>query len=201
MKLVALIKPKRQIFKEIKYYKKKIFNEIGSQTYLDHLPHITIFSLNVDEKKINKNHKKSITLKKNYKKDMILNVKKRFYFKNDPLTKKTTFAIFFEKNSSLDLIQKKLLINFKNTLILKKKKVVKNNFDRNYNLYGYHFVNTSWKPHCTIASVDKSLSKNKVFIEFLKQKKIYSEKIIFIYFYEYFGGKHKLLWKNKIRYE
>ena len=121
MKLVALIKPKRQVFNEIKYYKKKIFNEIGSQTYLDHLPHITIFSLNVDEKKINKNHKKSITLKKNYKKDMILNVKKRFYFKNDPLTKKTTFAIFFEKNSSLDLIQKKLLINFKNTLILKKK--------------------------------------------------------------------------------
>ena len=57
-----------------------------------------------------------------FKKDMILNVKKRFYFKNDPLTKKTTFAIFFKKNSTLDLIQKKLLINFKDTLILKKKK-------------------------------------------------------------------------------
>ena len=60
MKLVALIKPKGEVFKEIKYFKKKNFNKIGAQTYLDHLPHITVFALDVD-KKINLNHKKKIT--------------------------------------------------------------------------------------------------------------------------------------------
>ena len=92
MKLVALIKPKGKVFKEIKYFKKKIFNEIGYQTYLDHLPHITVFALDVNKKKINLNHKKKIYLKKIKKKDLILNIKKRFYFKNDPLTKKVTYA-------------------------------------------------------------------------------------------------------------
>ena len=64
MNLVALIKPKGEVLKEIKYFKKKIFNQIGPQTYLDHLPHITIFSLNIDKKKINLNHKKKINFKK-----------------------------------------------------------------------------------------------------------------------------------------
>ena len=201
MKLVALIKPKGKVFKEIKYFKKKIFNEIGYQTYLDHLPHITVFALDVNKKKINLNHKKKIYLKKIKKKDLILNIKKRFYFKNDPLTKKVTYAIFFKKNSTLNLIQKKLLMNFQNILILKKKKFIKNKFDRNFNSYGYHFVNSSWKPHCTIASVNKAKSKNEVFEEFLKNKKIFSEKFKFIYFYEYIGGKHNFLWKSEIKYE
>ena len=201
MNLVALIKPKAEVFKEIKYFKKKIFKEIGSQTYLDHLPHITIFSLNVDKKKINLNHKKRINSKRIKKKDLVLKIKKRFYFKHDPLTKKITFAVFFEKNSSLNLIQKRLLLNFKNILILKKRKLIKNNFDKNFNLYGYYFVNSSWKPHCTIASVNKFNSKNKVFTEFLKNKQMFSEKFKYIYFYEFIRGKHKFLWKTEIKYE
>ena len=84
---------------------------------------------------------------------------------------------------------------------MKKKRFVKNNFDKNFNLFGYHFVNSSWKPHCTIASVNKVNSKNKVFNKFLKNKKIFSEKIRFIYFYEYLRGKHKYLWKSEINYE
>ena len=58
MKLVALIKPKGEILKEIKYFKKKIFEEIGSQTYLDHLPHVTIFYIDINKMNINEKHKK-----------------------------------------------------------------------------------------------------------------------------------------------
>ena len=201
MKLVALIKPKGKVLNEVKYLKKKIFKEIGAQTYLDHPPHITIFSLDVSKKKINLNHKKNINLKKNKLKDLVLNIKKRYHFKNDPLTKKITYAIFFKKNSTLNFIQKKLLMNFKNILILRKKKLIKNNFDKNFDLYGYHFVNSSWKPHCTIASVNKVKSKIKVFFEFLKNKKIFSEKFRYIYFYEYINGKHKFLWRSEINHE
>lgn len=201
MKLVALIKPKGEILKEIKYFKKKIFEEIGSQTYLDHLPHVTIFSIDIIKMHINEKHKKKINLKKIKKKDLVLSVKKRHYFNNDPLTKKITFAIFFKKNSTLSLIQKVLLKNFKGILNFKKKRIIKNNFDKNYNLYGYHFVNNSWKPHCTIASVNKNNSKFYTFKQFLKNKKTFSEKFKYIYFYEYKRGKHKYLWRSEIGYE
>ena len=181
MKLVALIKPKGEILKEIKYFKKKIFEEIGSQTYLDHLPHVTIFSIDIIKMHINEKHKKKINLKKIKKKDLVLSVKKRYYFKNDPLTKKITFAIFFKKNSTLNLIQKALLKNFKDILNFKKR-IIKNNFDKNYNLYGYHFVNNSWKPHCTIASVNKNNSKFYTFKQFLKNKKLFLKNLnIFIF--------------------
>ena len=73
-------------------------------------------------------------------------------------------------------------MNFQNILILKKKKLIKNKFDRNFNSYGYHFVNSSWKPHCTIASVSKAKSKNEVFEEFLKNKKYFLKNLnLFIF--------------------
>ena len=122
MKLIALIKPKKKIYEEVIYFKRKIYQKYGNETYLKHPPHLTIFALNVKKKLINKINKKNIKINNFSKTDLKLELKKRFYFKNDPITKKTTFVIFIKKNLLLTKIQKKLLKSFKTITIIKKKK-------------------------------------------------------------------------------
>jgi hypothetical protein len=201
MKLIALIKPKKKIYEEVIYFKRKIYQKYGNETYLKHPPHLTIFALNVKKKLINQINKKNIKINNFSKTDLKLELKKRFYFKNDPITKKTTFVIFIKKNLLLTKIQKKLLKSFKTITIIKKKKITKSSFDENYKSYGYPFVNKEWKPHFSIVSINKKKTNDKIFDKFLKNKKNLKENFNYIYFYKYINNQHIFLWKSKITHE
>ena len=58
-------------------------------------------------------------------------------------------------------------------------------------------------PHTTIfdLKVNKNYIKDDIFKKFLKNKQIIKENFKFIYFYNYFRGKHIFLWKSRIKNE
>ena len=201
MKLVALIKPEKKFLKEIKYLKKIIFNKYGSQTYLDHPPHLTICVLNIKKNLLKQIKDSNLSIKKIKNIQFKLNLQKIHFFLNDPITKKTTFAIFIKKNKLLSNIQKKILQKFNKILIKDKKKLKNNIFNNNYKNYGYHFVNNQWKPHFTIVSIHKKKIKDEIFYNFLNNKKKVNENFKYIYFYEYKNSRHNFLWKSNITYE
>lgn len=198
MNLVALIKPNKKIYKEVKKIKKEVYKKFGNQKYLDHLPHVTIFDLKVNKFSISKKLKNETKIKNLNTRDLKLSVKKRYYFKTDPITKKCTFAIFIKKNLILKKIQQKLLKKFK--AIKQKKNIRFKNveFRKNNNKFGYPFVNKSWKPHLTIASVNKIYISDSLFKNFLKSKNHLQENFKYIYFYKYSNERHFFLWKSKI---
>ena len=198
MNLVALIKPNKKIYKEVKKIKKEVYKKFGYQKYLNHLPHVTIFDLKVNKFSIPKKFKNEIKIKNLNTRDLKLSVKKRHYFKTDPITKKCTFVIFVKKNQILKKIQQKLLKKFKPIKQKKNIKFKNVEFKKNNNKFGYPFVNTSWKPHLTIASVNKIYISDSLFKNFLKSKNHLNENFKYIYFYKYSNGKHFFLWKNKI---
>ena len=183
MNLVALIKPSRKIYDEVKNIKSKIFKKYGKQMYIDHLPHITIFDLKIKNLK---------------QKDLNLLVKKRHFFKSDPITKKCTYVIFIKKNLLLKKIQTKLLKKFSYIKKIKNIKFDNKEFAKNNKIFGYPFVNNSWKPHITIVSIDKKNMKDSLFKKFLSIRQNHRENFKFIYFYKYNDGKHIFLWKSKI---
>ena len=198
MNLVALIKPNKKLNIEVKKTKMAVFKKYGNQKYVNHLPHLTIFDLKINKKLINKNHKKDLAIQNLNKNNLRLILKKRFYFANDPITKKNTYVIFVKKNNLLKKIQKKLLKRFKKIILKKNKKFNNINLKKNYKNYGYPFVNSDWKPHLTIASIKKNYTSDIIFKNFIKKKNIIKENFKFIYFYKYFNGKHIFLWKSKI---
>ena len=198
MNLVALIKPNKKLNIEVKKAKIEVFKKYGNQKYVNHLPHLTIFDLKINKKLINKNHKKDLEIRNLNKNNLRLILKKRFYFANDPITKKNTYVIFVQKNNLLKKIQKKLLKRFKKIILKKNKKFNNTNLNKNYKNYGYPFVNSDWKPHLTIASIKKNYTSDIIFKNFIKKKNIIKENFKFIYFYKYFNGKHMFLWKSKI---
>ncbi len=195
MNLVALIKPNKKIFLEVKKYKGEVFKKFGKQTYVDHLPHLTIFNLKINSKINLKNEIKIKNLKLN---ELKIIIKKRYYFESDPITKKITFILLVKKNKTLQRIQDKLLLKFKKFKKLEKLKFKNKEFNRNYRIFGYPFVNKNWKPHLTIASVNNSLTSDNLFKKFLSSKKILKENFRFVYFYKYTKGRHIFLKKAKL---
>lgn len=198
MNLVALIKPKKKFYYEVKGLKKLVGKKFGNQTYLKHLPHITIFDLKISKSKLTFNHKNKIKIKKLKKSHLKLVLKKRNYFKSDPLTKKSTFVIFLKKTLILKAIQMKLLNRFKSIKLKKKFEFKDKNLKQNGLKYGYPFVKKSWKPHLTIVSIDKKYFADPIFKNFLSKKEKFYEYFEFIYFYEFYKNKHFFLWKSKV---
>ena len=184
--------------KEIKKIKKEVYKKFGKQKYLDHLPHLTIFDLKVNQFLISKKFKNEIKIENLNTRDLKLSLKKRYYFKTDPITKKCTFVIFVKKNEVLKKIQQNLLKKFKSIKQKRNIRFKNAEFNKNNNKFGYPFVNKSWKPHLTIASVNKNYISDSLFKNFLKSKKHLHENYKYIYFYKYSNRRHYFLWKSKI---
>ena len=198
MNLVALIKPSRKIYDEVKNIKSKVFKKYGKQMYIDHLPHITIFDLKIKKSLLTKKYRSDLKIKNLKQKDLNLLVKKRHFFKSDPITKKCTYVIFIKKNLLLKKIQTKLLKKFSYIKKIKNIKFNNKEFAKNNKIFGYPFVNNSWKPHITIVSIDKKNMKDSLFNKFLSIRQNHRENFRFIHFYKYNKGKHIFLWKSKI---
>ena len=84
--IVFLIKPNIKIKNKINKYKKNIKNKFGNQLYLDHFPHITLFTIKVKKKFIiNKKIISDFNLLIN---NFDLIYEGFNYFDNDPITQK-----------------------------------------------------------------------------------------------------------------
>ena len=83
---------------------------------------------------------------------------------------------------------------------MKDKKKFKNILmKKNYQRFGYPFVNANWRPHFTIASISKS-STNKIYFKNFKNVKFdkINQKINHIFFFRIKKNNHKLICSKKI---
>lgn len=195
IKIGLFIHPNYSIKKIIKNLKKKVKRSFGSQTYLEHPAHCSIYVFNTNVTNFNEIKKiKNLTTPKNKS----FRIKKTDIFFNDPITKKNTFFLKIEKNTFLKKLQKSTL-NVYSKYSIKKKVIFKDKImNKNYKNYGYPFISINWKPHFTIASISKKKDQIK-FIKDFKKMSIRKRQILkSIYLYRIKGNKHQLLCKVKI---
>ena len=197
IKLGIFILPDKLLKLIIVRSKKIIKKNFGEQKYLSHLPHCTLCVLNVSNKSIIKIKKEKIfigKLKKYYK------VKNYEVFYNDPITKGNTIILKVDKNKVLKKLQLTILKSLQKYVLKTKSNYPTLNMQKNFNKYGYPFVNINWKPHYTIASLSKKV-KVKNSLELVKKFKIKNkkQKLNNVHFFEIKKNQHKLLCIKKIK--
>ena len=197
IKLGLFIIPQIKLKKKIISLKREVKKIFGNQTYLNHLPHCTLYVFKTSKKNMNLLKKiKKITV--NYKRLIIM--KKTDIFYKDPITKKNTYVIKVKKNKFLINLQKNILDNFTKYSLKTDNKFSNKKMFNNYNKFGYPYINTNWKPHYTIASI--SLKKNQN--DFMKKyKKIKLTKkpsyLNRVCLYEIKKNQHKLICNIKVK--
>tara|TARA_A100001015_G_C14703769_1_gene599311 strand:+ start:82 stop:672 length:591 start_codon:yes stop_codon:yes gene_type:complete len=195
IKLGIFILPNSAIKKKILFLKNDVKKKFGIQTYLNHLPHCTMYVFQTSKKNI-KNIKKIACI--SVKKKKSFEVNKTDIFINDPITKKNTYIIKVKKNVFLSTLQK-MVLNLFSKYALKKKEGLSNKLmNKNSKLFGYPFIGTNWKPHFTIASISKSKNQ-KNFINNFKTINIKTKQSLkSISLYQIKKDKHRFICKIKI---
>lgn len=164
--VITLI-PEKKLCNIILNLKNKAKKIVGNQLYIDDLPHITLYIINVKESFFD-DFEEKISLKK-----FNIYISGWLNFLNDPITKKNTITFRIKKNKEIDKYQKdiiNLFDNIKKNVSKRYKKMypsLNKEFKNNIELYGYPFIGNIWKPHISIASFDKE-SFNKIYDNFKK---------------------------------
>lgn len=195
IKLGIFILPNSSIKKKILFFKNYVKKNFGVQTYLNHIPHCTMYVFETSKKnlkEIKKMNRVLINRKKTFEID------KTDIFFNDPITKKNTYIIKIKKNLFLNNLQKIILDLFSKFALKKKQRFNDKLMNKNYKLFGYPFIKKNWKPHFTIASI--SMKKNqKNFINKFKLINIRRKQSLKnIFLYQIKKDKHKFICKIKI---
>lgn len=175
MRIGFFIEPKGKNLKKIRLWKQIVKKKFGKQKYLSHPPHLTLAVISF-------NHRVKLSDIKSLK-DEIFQKKFSIYlskpsiFYNDPITKADTLYYGTKRSIKLIKLQKYILKKLKRLkkFYSKTKLLKKKNLNYNIKKYGYPFVDKSWTPHFTIASIKtRSKDKNAFFKSFLTQKYINS---------------------------
>ena len=195
IKLGIFILPNKSIKNKILNLKKIVKKKFGSQTYLNHLPHCTIYVFNTA--KSNLRFLKKIKFKIHIK-NKFFKITKTDIFYNDPVTKGNTYILKINKNNFLKKLQLSILKNFNKYSQKKKIKFINKTMKKNYNIYGYPFINSNWKPHFTIASISKKKDQINFKKLFRKLNTTYKQTVSQIYLYKIKKNQHKLICKIKI---
>ena len=195
IKLGIFILPNSAIKKKILFLKNDVKKKFGVQTYLNHLPHCTMYVFQTSKKNLKKIKKIScisVKTKKSFE------VNKTDIFINDPITKKNTYIIKLKKNIFLSTLQKMVLNLFSKYALKKRERLSNKLMNKNSKLFGYPFIGTNWKPHFTIASISKSKNQ-KNFIHNFKTINIKTKQFLkSISLYQIKKDKHRLICKIKI---
>ena len=194
-KLGIFILPNKSIKNKILNLKKIVKKKFGSQKYLNHLPHCTIYVFNTT--KSNLRFLKKIKFKIPIK-NKLIKITKTDIFYNDPVTQGNTYILKIDKNNFLKKLQLLILKNFRKYSEKKKLKFVNKTMKKNYAINGYPFINSNWKPHFTIASISKGkdqINFKKLFREINTR---YKQTVNQIYLYQIKKNQHKLICKIKI---
>lgn len=195
IKLGIFILPQASLKKKIYFLKNKVKKNFGSQTYLNHLPHCTIYVFQTPKKNLEEIKKiASLSLKK----EKSYEIYKTDIFFNDPITKKNTFILKVKKSFFLSNLQKKIIDLFGKYALKNKQRFNNKLMSKNYRLYGYPFIKNNWKPHFTIASI--SIKKNqKNFINKFELIKIKSKQSLKnVSLFQIKKNKHEFICKIKI---
>lgn len=162
---VITLEPVKILSKKIKDIKTKVKVLVGDQLYLRDKPHLTLYL--GDFKDIIKWGKRFGTLIKSIKKEICkiqIEISGWIIFKRDIMTGKCTLACNIAKRD-IDILKttqkkvidflksyrsKKLVRRYKNVYV-RFTNVERQNLER----CGFPFVGKSWKPHFTIASLEK----------------------------------------------
>lgn len=195
VKLGAFIIPDKKLKKIILKLKKIVKKRFGNQTYLNHLPHCTLYVFETNKKNLQE-IKKIKYLKK--KGDNLLYTKNTKIFLNDPLTKKNTYIVNINKNKFLNNLQVQVIKTFNKYSQKKKLKFKNKRMQNNYRLYGYPFIKLNWKPHFTIASISLKKDQSEFVKKFRKYKVSYKQALSNIFVYQIKKDKHNLISKIKI---
>ena len=195
IKLGIFILPNSSIKKKILFFKNYVKKNFGVQTYLNHIPHCTMYVFETSKKNLKEIKKMNRVLIKRKK---TFEIDKTDIFFNDPITKKNTYIIKIKKNLFLSNLQKIILDLFSKFALKKKQRFNDNLMNKNYKLFGYPFIKKNWKPHFTIASI--SMKKNqKNFINKFKLINIRRKQSLKnIFLYQIKKDKHKFICKINI---
>ena len=195
IKLGIFILPNSSIKKKILFFKNYVKKNFGVQTYLNHIPHCTMYVFETSKKNLKEIKKMNRVLIKRKK---TFEIDKTDIFFNDPITKKNTYIIKIKKNLFLNNLQKIILDLFSKFALKKKQRFNDKLMNKNYKLFGYPFIKKNWKPHFTIASI--SMKKNqKNFINKFKLINIRRKQSLKnIFLYQIKKDKHKFICKVKI---
>ena len=195
-KIGFFILPPAKLKKKIYNFKKEIHAEYGNQTYLNHLPHLTLFTLNINNTNLLYERILKFQIDCTQYKKIKIRTSKFGYFLNDPFTDGNTQYISINKNNKLSNLQYYLLKKFQN-LHVRKKDDKRNLFssvllNKNLNKYGFPYIGKIWIPHFTICSFNKTININEIII---KNKKItinedFDVKKISIFKINKFSHKH-----------
>ena len=195
VKLGAFIIPDKKLKKIILKLKKIVKKRFGNQTYLNHLPHCTLYVFETNKKNLQE-IKQIKYLKK--KGDNLFYTKNTKIFLNDPLTKKNTYIVNINKNKFLNNLQVQVIKTFNKYSQKKKLKFKNKRMQNNYRLYGYPFIKLNWKPHFTIASISLKKDQSEFVKKFRKYKVSYKQVLSNIFVYQIKKDKHNLISKIKI---
>jgi len=185
-KIGFFILPPYKFKKRINRIKAKIYNEYGDQFYLNHLPHMTLFTLNIDNINLLTKKVSNYNFGNNKFKNIKIHTKKIEYFLNDPFTSGNTQYISIYKNKKLLNLQLYLINKFKNLKSKKRKEKFKSNnlkLLNNFEKYGFPYIGKIWIPHLTICSFKKKYKIDDIEIknnvkEVFEVKKISIFKIV-----------------------
>lgn len=196
IKLGVFILPNKKLKNKILLKKKDIKKRFGNQKYLSHPPHCTLCVINSTNKSLNL-IKKNEVFTSRYKREF--KIEKSEIFFNDPITKGNTLIFKIKKNNFLKNLQLQICNKLKKYTVKDKKKFKNILMKKNYQRFGYPFVNTNWQPHFTIASISKS-SRNKIYLQNFKNEKFnkINQKISYIFFFRIKENNHKLICSKKI---
>ena len=195
IKLGIFILPNSSTKKKILFFKNNVKKNFGVQTYLNHIPHCTMYVFETSKKNLKEIKKINRVLIKRKK---TFEIDKTDIFFNDPITKKNTYIIKLKKNLFLNNLQKIIVDLFSKFAQKKKQRFNDKLMNKNYKLFGYPFIKNNWKPHFTIASI--SMRKNqKNFINKFKLINIRRKQSLKnIFLYQIKKDKHKFICKIKI---
>ena len=196
IKLGVFILPDKKLKNKILLRKKDVKKKFGNQKYLSHPPHCTLCVINSTNKSLNL-IKKNEVFTSRYKREF--EIEKSEIFFNDPITKGNTLIFKIKKNNFLKNLQLQICNKLKKYTVKDKKKFKNILMKKNYQRFGYPFVNTNWQPHFTIASISKSF-RNKIYLQNFKNEKFnkINQKISYIFFFRIKKNNHKLICSKKI---
>lgn len=153
-KIGCFIEPTGELRSEIIKLKTWSRNNLsGSQKYLDHPPHLTLFTLEVKNRSQNKLISK---VNRIVRSELVFEINTLDYliFLNDALTGGHTFTIEVEKSDYLVNLQRNLLKGLQNFRQHDDNEISNctDVFQRNLREFGFPFGGEIWKPHYTITS-------------------------------------------------
>ena len=192
MKIGVFIIPHEKISSLIKEWKSSVLTELGYQTYCTHPPHLTLFTLDIQDHLASDALKSLGTIVSKF---LIENIRivRPACFSSDPMTKKTSLIYEVEKSFGMAKLQESLILalqEFRDVNNISLDGSFSTEQLRNHRNLGYPFLKNNWLPHLTIASIEANLDGLSFINRFKEQELNLEEQPKYVAAYKICGDEH-----------